>query len=79
LNEELVITPHSIDKISIDYDKKLFNSWWDYLLENNIIDRPHNENDLSTLGKIYRFKGDSIELAEQDNSLKIKFRKCAIF
>ncbi len=78
----LVITPHSVDDASIDYDKRLLGRWWDNLVSDNMVDRKYDEKDLAAIGNVYHWKDGQLELLnhyDSLNTLNVKLRQCGIF
>ncbi|MBD3170055.1 MAG: hypothetical protein GF307_11275 [candidate division Zixibacteria bacterium] len=78
----ILVTTHSLEMVSIDYDSRLFEMWWNKLIDEEIIPcRSYNNSDLSALGRVYQWK-DSIELFNtysDSDSLKKVFRGCTRF
>lgn len=78
----MLITPHSLGMVSLDYDTRLFEEWWDTLIANGVLPaRSYSNDDLIALGKVYRWN-DSAEIANVYNdsdSLTKVFRGCIKF
>ncbi|GEM_PF-5500927 len=78
----LVITPVSLDNISVDYNKKMFKKWWDELLNDNIVSKPFSDKELLVLGKVYKWEYNRLEIIKEYNPsdpLTRLFRQCKTF